>query len=404
MAKQTVLLAFSGGLDTSAIIPWLREHRQADTIAYCSDLGNAPDAEELAKRAKQLGAVEFIFEDLKEKFVTDFVYPAVRAGAKYQEIYLLGTSLGRPLIAERLVHYAEKFKATQVVHGATGKGNDQMRFENSIAYLAPQLEVFAPWRHWKFTSRKELVDYLAAHNYVYQDQEKRFSEDVNLFHRSCEGGTLEHLEGEIEADVLKWTRLDSTPGSSTKLSLEFEKGLPIKLNGEKLRADELLTRLNQLAGSYGIGVVDMVEDRMVGLKSRGVYETPGGTVLHFAIAQLKQICWDRATARLAANLSREYAELIYDGFWHSDARNSIEGFFDQASETLTGQVEVVLKPHALECGGRVSDLSLYSSSLVSFEQDATQINARADGFCKMVAVRQTQQGVRRRKLLGHKHK
>jgi argininosuccinate synthase len=270
MAKQKVVLAFSGGLDTSAIIPWLRENRDAEVVAYCADMGNAPDAQYLTKWAEQLGAAEFIFEDLQERFVHDFVYPAVRAGAKYQESYLLGTALGRPLIAERLVHFAAKQGATQVIHGATGKGNDQIRFENSIAYLAPQLQIVAPWREWKFTSRRELVDYLNARGITYHDQDKLYSEDVNLFHRSCEGGTLERIELPTSDGVLKWTKTSDFPAEPLRLAITFEGGHPWAINGETLAPHVLLKKLNTIAGDYGVGVVDIVEDRMVGLKSRGV--------------------------------------------------------------------------------------------------------------------------------------
>ncbi len=391
-----ILLAFSGGLDTSAIIPWLKENYQAEVIAYCSDLGNSPDGEALRKWALQLGASDFIFEDLKEVFGSQFAFAAVRASATYQDDYLLGTALGRPLIAERMAYYAKKMGATAISHGCTGKGNDQLRFERSWAYLVPDLLIIAPWRIWDFKGRSDLLAYLKQKGFDLPAKEKVFSEDVNLFHRSCEGGILENPADEFEpTTVYKWVRpLSQVKDETVTVQITFQDGLPTAVNQKKLSAANLLTLLNTIAGDSGIGVQDIVEERANGIKSRGIYETPGGTLLHAAVKALKHLCWDRSLMATARSLGQQYGDCIYDGFWHTDLRNSLEAFFAKASETLTGSVTFKLEKGQMRFVSRDSTSSLYDTDSVTFEADKTGIHKLAEGYCKIIAIKQRQAGVR----------
>jgi argininosuccinate synthase len=385
--KKKVLLAFSGGLDTSAIVPWLIENHSADVIAYCSDLGNAPDERHLQKWAKELGAVDFIFEDVRDRFAADFAFKAVRAGAAYQDDYLLGTSLGRPLIAERMAFFAKKLGATAIAHGATGKGNDQLRFEKSWAYLLPEAQVIAPWKAWDFKGRQDLLKYLAGRGFNLTSAEKLYSVDVNLFHRSCEGGILEDPAKEYDpAKIYEWV---APPAKQSKeaiaIAVEFAQGLPVALNGKKLGPADLLGKLNAAAGEAGIGVADMVEERANGIKSRGVYETPGGTLLHIACRSLKHVCWDCLLLTMARAVGQHYGELIYDGLWHSDARLAAESYFAKAAETLNGKIHLKLEGGQARVVARESDYALYDKELVSFEGDQLGIHKFAEGYSKTVS-------------------
>ncbi len=396
MDKKTILLAYSGGLDTSAIIPWLIDTYDAEVIAYCSDLGNAPDGEWLAKRAKELGAKEFIFEDLKEALTKDYVFPAIRAGAIYQDDYLLGTALGRPLIAERIAALAKEYHAFAIAHGATGKGNDQIRFERAWAYLVPEIEIIAPWKIWDFTGRSDLVAYLNAKGFDAYDNETRYSEDVNLLHRSCEGGILEELEKPFDADeVYKWTKpQDACTNDALTISVQFIEGIPTAIDGKALSPATLLAALNAIGGEHGIGVADLVEERTNGIKSRGIYETPGGTILHKCGKVLKHLCWDRPTLKIASQISTEYADLVYDGLWHSDARKAMDAFFGEAAKVLTGTISLQLQNGHIVITGRESPFSLYGKELVSFEEDEHGLNKAAHGFCRTLSFRQSQCGKR----------
>ncbi len=398
-SKKKILLAFSGGLDTSAIVPWLIENYNAEVYAYCSDLGNSPDGDSLKKWALQLGASDFIFEDLKEDFVSRFAFPAVRAGATYQDDYLLGTALGRPLIAERMAHYAKKMGVSAVAHGCTGKGNDQIRFENSWAYLIPELEVIAPWRIWNFRGRADLLSYLNERGFKIEAKEKKYSEDVNLFHRSCEGGILENPGNEFDAtEIYKWVKpLENAESEHVRVEIGFDKGVPVSLNQKKMTPANLLNQLNQIAGHAGVGVQDVVEARANGIKSRGVYETPGGTVLHIACRSLKHLCWDRSLMNSARYLGVQYGEAIYDGMWHSDLKKSIEAFFEKASETLTGTVKLKLAKGTVTFESRESPYSLYNTDVVTFEADELGVHQLADGYCKINALKQRQAGIRDKK-------
>jgi argininosuccinate synthase len=384
--RKKILLAFSGGLDTSAIIPWLMENYNADVIAYCADLGNSPDGQYLSDWSKKLGATEFIFEDLKERFAAEFAFVAVRAGATYQDDYLLGTALGRPLIAERMAFFAKKLGCYAIAHGATGKGNDQLRFEKSWAHLVPELEVIAPWKIWNFTGRKELVNYLSSKGITFQNTEKLFSVDVNLFHRSCEGGVLENIAEEYNpSDVYQWVATpDKIMKDAVTLKISFKNGLPVAVNDNPLSSANLLTKLNQIAGAAGIGVLDLVEERTIGLKSRGVYETPGGTLLHLACKNLKHITWDRDLLSTARQLSQAYGQSIYDGNWHSPTRLAAEAFFQNAAVTLTGDITLKLENAQARIIKRQSSFALYDEAGVSFEIDKLQMNKHAHGYSKTV--------------------
>ncbi|MBY0516896.1 MAG: argininosuccinate synthase [Bacteriovoracaceae bacterium] len=401
MSSQKILLAFSGGLDTSAIIPWLKDtYNNPEIVAYCADLGNAPDGEYLEKWSKQLGASSFIFEDLKDRFAQEFAFPCVRAGAIYQDDYLLGTAIGRPLIAERMAFFAKKLNCDAIAHGATGKGNDQLRFEKSWAYLVPDIKVIAPWKEWSFTGRKELIAFLATKGINFENKEKLFSVDVNLFHRSCEGGVLENVTKEYDpSEVYEWV---ATPAKSLKdavtVTVGFKDGMPTTLNGDSMGPAALLTKLNQVAGAAGIGVLDLVEERTIGLKSRGVYETPGGTLLHLACKNLKHLTWDRELLTVARNLSQAYAQAVYDGHWYSPVRMGMEAFFTEASKTLTGEVTLKLEGGQARVVARNSAFALYDEAGVSFEIDKHQMHKHALGYSKTVSYGPWKAGQRDAKM------
>lgn len=384
--RPRIVLAYSGGLDTSAIVPWLIEQHNADVLTYCSDLGNSPDAVALEEWARRLGAKDFYFEDLKDRFARDFGFAAVRAQALYQDDYLLGTALGRPLIAERVAVYARRTGATAIAHGATGKGNDQLRFEKSWAYLCPELKVIAPWKTWQYKGRQDLVNYIRSKGFSIDAGEKTYSVDVNLFHRSCEGGILENPAKAYDPEkIYEWVAPPSKQKREpVRVEIEFAHGLPVAVNGERMSPAGLLTTLNRIGGASGIGVADLVEERANGIKSRGVYETPGGTLLHTACRALKHLCWDRPLLDLGRTLGVQYAQLVYDGLWHSDARLSIEAFFAKASETLTGTVTLILESGLVRVAERRSPFALYDEALVTFEGDEQGLHRFAEGYCRTV--------------------
>ncbi len=413
--KKKILLAFSGGLDTSAIIPWLKEQYDADVIAYCSDLGNSPDGTYLKQWAKELGACDFIFDDLRNEFAANYVFPAVRAGATYQDDYLLGTALARPLIAERVTYYAKQFGASAIAHGATGKGNDQIRFEKSWAYLAPDVEIIAPWKIWNFKGRADLADYLTKKGYPTNAEEKIYSIDVNLMHRSCEGGVLEDLAQAYNPnEIYEWVsppEVVKTLDDCTDVTIQFQNGIPIAINSPpndhqeksprnslKYEPAELLSVLNDLAGNAGFGVLDLVEERSIGMKGRGIYETPGASLLMLAIKSLKHVCWDRALLTTSRSLANQYGDLIYDGAWHSDVRSAIEAFFESASSYLTGEVSIRLESGIARINSRKSPYALYDAESVTFEEDHDGIHHAALGYCKIINANQKRQGKRAQKF------
>ncbi len=385
-SRPKVVLAFSGGLDTSAIVPWLIEHYNADVLAYCSDLGNAPDPVALEKWARHLGAKDFYFEDLKDRFASEFAFAAIRAQALYQDDYLLGTALGRPLIAERVAAYARRTGATAIAHGATGKGNDQLRFEKSWAYLCPELKMIAPWKIWQYKGRQDLVNYIRSKGFTIDAGEKTYSVDVNLLHRSCEGGILENPQKAYDPEkIYEWVAPPSKQKREpVRVEIEFAAGLPVAVNGERMSSAALLSALNRIGGASGIGVADLVEERANGIKSRGVYETPGGTLVHIACKALKHLCWDRPLLDIGRTLGVEYATLAYDGLWHSDARLAIESFFTRASETLAGSVTLILEGGHARVAERKSPYALYDESLVTFEGDEQGLHKYAEGYCRTV--------------------
>ena len=397
--KMKVLLAFSGGLDTSAIIPWLKETYGAEVIAYCSDLGNGPDADHLDAWARKLGASDFIIDDLRDEFAQNYVFPAIRAGAVYQDDYLLGTALARPLISERMAQYALKLDANAIAHGATGKGNDQIRFERSWAYLVPHIELLAPWKLWSFTGRSDLAEYLTEKGFPTNAEEKIYSIDENLLHRSCEGGVLEHLDKEYDPnEIYEWVTPPealSKVAEPTRVAIAFDKGLPVAVNGRKESPATILSLLNEYAGNAGIGVLDLVEERSIGMKSRGIYETPGGTLLLHAVKALKHMCWDRSLLTTSRLLGLQYGEMIYDGLWHTETRQAIEAFFYKATETLTGSISMSLEQGQIRIIKRESVFSLYDADSVTFEQDKEGIHKAAAGYCQIARYNQWRQGMRK---------
>jgi len=390
MSNKTIL-AYSGGLDTSAIIPWLIENYSTEVVAYCCDLGNQPEVEKIRTNAFKYGATDFIFEDLKDEFVNHFAYKALRAGATYQGEYLLGTAIARPLIAERIAAYAKKHGAQYIAHGATGKGNDHIRFEKSWAYLLPEVEILAPWKIWEHKGRADLVSYLESKGFSYPvSSGSDYSIDANLLHISTEGGSLEDITKPYNFDEV--LELQGPAAEVTSLNLEFLEGILTKVNNELFSGAAALELLNTIGAKYGIGTLDLVEERFNGIKSRGIYKTPGGSILFFAINQLKQICWNRKQWRIAQQLSDHYGDLIYDGDWHTEARQAVESFFSRASKNLTGSVELKIQHGGLLLAGRKSPFSLYKSSDVSFEEDKHGFYAASSGYSKFVTYPSLMEG------------
>lgn len=377
---KKALLAFSGGLDTSAILIWLQKELNYEVYCYCCDLGNQPDESWLREKAISLGAKEFIFEDVKELFAKEFAMKIVRNGALYEGEYLLGTAIGRPLIAQRMGKIAEKYDIDTFVHGATGKGNDQLRLEQSWAYLYPEKKVLTPWKTWDFKGRSDLIQYLADAGFPYQGESGgKYSIDENLFHKSTEGCELEHVEGPYDWENIVGNVENIEP---LALKLTFVNGFAVQLNGENLTADMMIEKLNIFGEKFGIGIVDIVEERVNGIKSRGIYQTPGGTILSLGLKKLKEICWTHKITKISQMMGIEYAELVYDGSWFSSAREAIDSYFDKACESLNGEVELELSKNFIKVLSRKSKQSLYSQKLVSFEEDEFAINKYAIGFCQ----------------------
>ena len=394
--KKKIVLSFSGGLDTSAIVLWLRQNYDADVIAYCCDVGNLPSEKVLKDRALSLGASDFIFEDLKDTFAQNYVFPLLRSGALYQSEYLLGTAIARPLIAERVAYFAKKSGAQAIAHGATGKGNDQIRFERAWAYLAPELEVIAPWKIWNYKGRQDLINYLKENNIDYAGEvNPRYSLDANLFHNSSEGGILEDISKPYnEEEIFQFIKPPlKVTKDFTLLDLEFKAGVPVAVNGKALSPSQMLVKLNELGGEHGIGLVDLVEERVTGVKSRGIYETPGGTLIQKGLMNLKQIVWNREVHATAQYLSTIYANMVYDGLWHSDAKTYLEGYFSEAGKKLTGTVGMKLGQGQVYITKRESPYSLYSEKVVSFEEDEYGLNKAAKDYCRVLTFAQWQSGL-----------
>ena len=384
-----VVLAYSGGLDTSVILAWLREERDAEVVAYTADVGQGDEVGEAKVKALATGAVEAVVEDLRHRFVTGAVFPALRAAAIYEGHYLLGTSLARPIISEGLVRTARAFDADAIAHGATGKGNDQVRFELSIAALAPDLQVIAPWREWDLGGRAELIEYAAQRGIaVPVTQADPFSIDANLFHVSYEGGVL---EDPWEPPPPKMFRLTvdpvDAPEEPQEVVVGFAEGNPVSINGEELAPVELLEAANAIAGRHGVGRVDLVENRFVGIKSRGVYETPGGTLLHLAHRAVESITLDREVLHLRDGLISRYAEIVYNGFWFSPERTALQSLIDHIQEPVTGEARLGLYKGGAGVTGRRSPNSLHDPNSATFEADDVFRHADAEGFISLNALR-----------------
>ncbi|HVH74407.1 MAG TPA: argininosuccinate synthase [Stellaceae bacterium] len=390
-AVKKVVLAYSGGLDTSVILRWLQETYRCEVVAFTADLGQGEELEPARQKAQLLGAAEVFVEDLREEFVRDFVFPMFRANALYEGAYLLGTSIARPLIAKRQIEIARQVGADAVAHGATGKGNDQVRFELSYYALAPDIKVIAPWREWKLNSRTQLLDYAERHQIpVARDKrgEAPFSVDANLLHISAEGKVLEDPAVEPEEFVYSRTIApEAAPDEPQYVEIGFAQGDPVAVDGERLSPAALLARLNALGGMHGIGRLDLVENRFVGMKSRGVYETPGGTILLAAHRGIESLCLDRGAAHLKDELMPRYAELIYNGFWFSPEREMLQAAIDKSQESVEGTVRLKLYKGSVRVAGRSSDKSLYSLAHVTFEADQVYDQRDAEGFIKLNALR-----------------
>ena len=387
--RPKVILAYSGGLDTSIILHWLKEEKGCDVIAFCADLGQGEDLTSIRKKALQVGAVKAYVEDLKEEFVSDYVFPMLRGNAVYESSYLLGTSIARPLIAKRQVELAKKEKARFLSHGATGKGNDQIRFELTFAALAPNVYVIAPWREWSLASRQDLIDYARKYRIpITVTKAKPYSMDANLLHISYEGGVLEDPWTSPPKEMFQMTTdPQDAPSTPQSLTVQFKKGNPIAINEKPLSPASLLHKLNQLGGKHGIGRVDLVENRFVGLKSRGVYETPGGTILHIARRALESLTLDREVVHLRDSLMPRYAEIIYNGFWFSPERKMLQAAFDQAQQDVTGTVRLQLYKGNCTVTGRKSIRSLYQQHLATFEEGSGYDQQDAGGFIRLNALR-----------------
>src|SRR5579885_1100175 len=388
---KKVVLAYSGGLDTSVILRWLQDTYRCEVVTFTADLGQGEDLSPVRKKAELMGIKEIFVDDLREEFVRDFVFPMFRANALYEGSYLLGTSIARPLIAKRQIEIANKVGADAVAHGATGKGNDQVRFELSYYALKPDIKVIAPWREWKLTSRTRLLEYAEQHQIpIAKDKrgEAPFSVDANLLHISAEGKVLEDPWSEPEEFVYsRSVAPEKAPDKPEYVEIEFLKGDPIAVNGEKLSPAALLTRLNELGGRHGVGRLDLVENRFVGMKSRGVYETPGGTILQAAHRGIESITLDRGAAHLKDELMPRYAELIYNGFWFSPERLMLQAAIDQSQERGEGTVRLKLYKGFARVAGRKSPKSLYSLAHVTFEEDQVYDQRDAEGFIKLNALR-----------------
>lgn len=387
---KKVVLAYSGGLDTSIIIPWLKEnYDNCEVIAVSGDVGQTTELEGLEEKAIKTGASKLYIEDLKKEFIEDYIYPTMMAGAVYENKYLLGTSFARPIIAKRIVEIAKKEGADAICHGCTGKGNDQVRFELSIKAFAPEMKIIAPWRIWDIKSRDEEIDYAEAHNIPLKiNRETNYSKDKNLWHLSHEGLDLEDPANEPDYDkicelgVSPW----KAPDKSTYVTLHFEKGVPTAVNGKKMDAVELIETLNKIGGENGVGLVDMVENRLVGMKSRGVYETPGGTILYTAHEMLESICLDKATQHYKQLIGIKYGEMVYDGQWFTPLREALDAFVAKTQETVTGDVKLRIYKGNVFSAGITSPYSLYSEDIATFGEDDCYDQTDSQGFINLFGL------------------
>ena len=392
MAKEKVVLAYSGGLDTTAIIPWLKEHFNYDVICCCIDCGQGNELDGLEERAKLSGAEKLYIIDMIDEFCDDYIVPCVQAGAVYENKYLLGTSMARPGIAKALVDVARKEGASAICHGATGKGNDQIRFELGIKALAPDLKIIAPWRMtdiWQMQSREDEIAYCKAHGIDLPfSADSSYSRDRNLWHISHEGLELEDpsIEPNYEHVLMLGVTPQKAPDKETEISISFEAGVPVALNGEKMKVSEIITKLNEIGGANGIGIIDIVENRVVGMKSRGVYETPGGTVLMEAHDALEELVLDRATFEVKKDMGNKFAQIVYEGKWFTPLREAIQSFVESTQQYVTGEVKLKLYKGNIIKAGTTSPYSLYSESLASFTTGDLYDHHDADGFITLFGL------------------
>ncbi|MBR2383237.1 MAG: argininosuccinate synthase [Anaerotignum sp.] len=391
MAKEKIVLAYSGGLDTSAIIPWLKENYDCEVICVCGDVGQGKETEGLEQKALSTGASKLYIEDLTEEFIVDAIYPCIKANAVYEGKYLLGTSMARPIIAKRLVEIAKQEGATAICHGATGKGNDQVRFELTVKALAPEMKIIAPWRldTWTMKSREDEIEYLAQHGIPFEAcHDNSYSRDRNIWHLSHEGLELEDPANEPNYDHILQLGVtpEKAPDVPEYVTLDFEKGIPVAVNGEKLGPVEMLTLLNEIGGRNGVGITDICENRVVGMKSRGVYETPGGTILYYAHRELEYLCSDKKTQAFNEIASNKFTELVYSGEWYTPLREALSAYFDSVNETVTGTVKLKLYKGNIVPAGATSPYSLYNESIASFATGDLYNHKDADGFINLFGL------------------
>jgi argininosuccinate synthase len=386
---RKVILAYSGGLDTSVAVRWIIEKYKCDVVCFCADVGQDEDLEAARQKALAVGAKKAIVRDLRNEFVRDYVWPALRAGALYEGQYLLGTALARPCIGRGMMEAADGEGADAIAHGSTGKGNDQVRFELAAYHFRPGIKIIAPWREWEFKGRKELIEYTKLHSIpIEATLDKPYSVDRNLLHTSYEGGVLEDPWKEPDPKMFQRTRdpVDA-PNTPRVVEIEFVKGDPVAIDGQRMDAVALLTKLNQIAGEHGVGRVDLVENRFVGMKSRGVYETPGGSVLHAARAAVESITLDREVLRLRQDLMPRYAALVYNGFWFAPEREALQRLVDDIAQAITGTARLRLYKGAITVLGRKAPKSLYRPDIVTFEEDSVYDQRDSQGFIKLNALR-----------------
>ncbi len=401
---KKVVLAYSGGLDTSIIIPWLKEnYDNCEVIAVSADVGQGSELPGLEEKAQKTGASKLYIEDLKKEFIEDYIYPTVQAGAVYENKYLLGTSFARPIIAKRIVEIAKAEGADAICHGCTGKGNDQVRFELSIKAFAPEMKIIAPWRIWDLKSREDEIEYAEAHNIPLKiTRETNYSKDKNLWHLSHEGLDLEDPANEPKYDDPNFLELgvspEQAPDKPEYMTIHFEKGVPTAVNGEELGAVELIEKLNELGGRNGIGIVDMVENRLVGMKSRGVYETPGGAILYHAHNKLEEICLDRDTYHYKQQIGLKFADLVYFGQWFTPLREALSAFVTSTQQTVTGDVKLKLYKGNIIDAGVTSPYSLYDEEIATFDEDEVYDQKDSAGFINLFGLPIKVQAMKRQKL------
>ncbi len=389
MSLRKVVLAYSGGLDTSVAVRWIAEKYRCEIVCFCADVGQDEDLEAARTKALAVGAQKAVVRDLRLEFVRDYVWPALRAGALYEQQYLLGTALARPCIARGLMEAADAEGADAISHGATGKGNDQVRFELAAYHFRPGIKIIAPWREWEFKGRRELIEYTKQHRIpIEATADKPYSVDRNLLHTSYEGGVLEDPWREPDPSMFKLTRdPQAAPDAPRVLEIDYEAGDAVAIDGERLGPVEMLAKLNAIAGEHGVGRVDLVENRFVGMKSRGVYETPGGTVLHHSRSAVESLALDREVLRLRHDLMPRYAALVYNGFWFAPERIALQRMFDDIAQAITGTARLRLYKGSVTVLGRKAARSLYRPDIVTFEEDSVYDQRDAQGFIKLNALR-----------------